>query len=68
LKYFLAKVPISFLSERIFKPLGMKDTGYNLTKVQQARVVLVHGKSAAGSLISMTSQPRMEGNTFVEWR
>jgi CubicO group peptidase (beta-lactamase class C family) len=53
-----------FLSERIFKPLGMKDTGYNLTKAQQARVVQVHGKSAAGSLISMTSQARMEGNTL----
>lgn len=53
-----------FLTDRIFKPLRMKDTGYNLTKEQQARVVKVHGPDKSGVLNNMTSQPKMEGNTL----
>ena len=34
-----------FLKSRIFKPLNMKDTGYNLTREQQARVVKLTTKS-----------------------
>jgi len=49
-----------FLEERIFTPLGMEDTGYNLTKEQQARVVRVQGENPGGGL---TTQPKMEGNT-----
>ncbi len=49
-----------FLKNRIFSPLGMKDTGYNLTKEQQARVVRVQGENPGGGL---TTQPKMEGNT-----
>lgn len=49
-----------FLEERIFTPLGMKDTGYNLTKEQQARVVRVQGENPGGGL---TTEPEMEGNT-----
>ncbi len=52
-----------FLTERIFKPLGMKDTGYNLSKEQQARVAKVYSKEADGKLILMTNQPKMAGNT-----
>ena len=53
-----------FLAERIFKPLRMKDTGYNLTKEQQARVVKVHGPDKSGVLQNTTQQPKMEGNTL----
>ena len=53
-----------FLIDRIFKPLGMNDTGYNLTKAQQQRVVQVHTKDAAGKLTNATQQPSMEGNTL----
>ncbi|MEJ0056116.1 MAG: serine hydrolase domain-containing protein [Bacteroidota bacterium] len=53
----------NFLNERIFKPLGMKDTGYNLTKTQQARVVKVHS-SSDGALRVAANQPAMEGNTI----
>ncbi len=52
-----------FLTERIFKPLGMKDTGYNLTKSQQARVAQVHEKNDQGVLVNSAKQPTMEGNT-----
>jgi CubicO group peptidase (beta-lactamase class C family) len=53
-----------FLRERIFKPLGMNDTGYNLTKAQQAKVVKVHSKVDNGALILVDEQPKMEGNTI----
>lgn len=52
-----------FLTERIFKPMGMKDTGYNLTKAQQARVVKVHQKNDQGALVVSANQPKMEGVT-----
>ncbi|CAN5331040.1 serine hydrolase domain-containing protein [soil metagenome] len=52
-----------FLNEKIFKPLGMKDTGYNLTKAQQARVVKVHS-SSDGVLTLAKNQPPMEGNVI----
>jgi len=53
-----------FLTERIFMPLRMKDTGYNLTKEQQARVVKVHAPDKSGVLQNTTQQPKMEGNTL----
>jgi CubicO group peptidase (beta-lactamase class C family) len=53
-----------FLTQRIFVPLGMKDTGYNLSKIQQARVVKVHNKSTDGVLSLTTDQPKTEGNTL----
>jgi len=53
-----------FLTDRIFKPLRMKDTGYNLTKEQQARVVKVHGMNEGGVLVNASQQPNMEGNTL----
>jgi CubicO group peptidase (beta-lactamase class C family) len=53
----------AFLRERLFKPLGMNDTGYNLTKLQQARVVKVHSKVENGPLTIPEEQPKMEGNT-----
>lgn len=49
-----------FLTDRIFKPLGMEDTGYNLTKEQQSRVVQVQGEDPGGIL---TTHPKMVGNT-----
>ncbi len=49
-----------FLQERIFGPLGMIDTGYNLNREQQRRVVQVQGEDPGGGL---TTKPKMEGNT-----
>ncbi|HSR61717.1 MAG TPA: serine hydrolase [Robiginitalea sp.] len=50
----------AFLKERIFEPLWMKDTGYNLTREQQGRVVRVQGEDPGGAL---STHPKMEGNT-----
>jgi CubicO group peptidase (beta-lactamase class C family) len=61
IEQFSGKSTKDFLSERIFIPLGMKDTGYNLTRAQQARVVKVTSKTD-GSLTTTEYQPKMEGN------
>jgi CubicO group peptidase (beta-lactamase class C family) len=53
-----------FLESKIFKPLNMKDTGYNLTKQQQARVVMVTNKNDKGNLINSEYQPPAENNTI----
>lgn len=53
-----------FLKSKIFKPLNMKDTGYNLTKQQQARVVKVTNKNDKGNLINSEYQPPMKKNTI----
>ncbi len=52
-----------FLTERIFKPLAMNDTGYNLSKEQQSRVVQVYNQTNDG-LVKNANQPKMEGNTL----
>ena len=49
-----------FLNERLFKPLGMKNTGYNLSESQAIRVVKVHGPG--GTLIP--NQPLTKGQTI----
>ena len=53
-----------FLIARIFNPLGMKDTGYNLSKAQQSRVVKLCSRNADGVLSHSAHQPQMEGNTI----
>ncbi len=57
---FAGKSTNDFLKERVFTPLGMKDTGYNLSREQQQRVVQVQGENPGGGL---TTQPKREGNT-----
>jgi len=53
-----------FLQERVFDPLEMKDTGYNLNPDQQDRVVRLHGQyDDSGLSVSQRYQPPMSGNT-----
>ena len=40
----------AFLKARIFEPLGMKNTGYNVPKDQQSKIVSLHTKGADGIL------------------
>ncbi|SDC63678.1 CubicO group peptidase, beta-lactamase class C family [Algoriphagus faecimaris] len=51
-----------FLQKRLFDPLGMKDTGYNLTEEQSKRMVALHGYSKEGDLIKMPNQTPINGN------
>lgn len=53
-----------FLQERIFGPLGMKDTGYNLPAEKHDRVVKVHNVNGEGKLINSDRQMPMSGNTL----
>lgn len=52
-----------FLKKRIFEPLNMQHTGYNVPKNEQKNVVMVHNKDKAGLLVNGNIQPKMEGNT-----
>lgn len=54
----------AYLQEKIFDPLGMKETGYNLTEDQQKRVMVVYGFNPDSSLRKMDLQPSSSGNTI----
>jgi CubicO group peptidase (beta-lactamase class C family) len=54
-----------FLQERLFKPLEMNDTGYNLAKANQNRVASVYTLKGKLSLANEKNEPYlMEGNTL----
>lgn len=53
-----------FLSERIFQPLGMKNTGYNLSESQAARVQVVYDFMPDTTLVKAANQPSPSGNTL----
>ena len=53
-----------FLEERIFKPLGMDDTGYTLDPSKNNRIVTLHHKNEAGELVPFVQrQPKGQGET-----
>lgn len=53
-----------FLQQRIFDPLGMNHTGYNIPKSEQENMVYVHNKNKAGELEYGFNQPKLEDNTI----
>jgi CubicO group peptidase (beta-lactamase class C family) len=59
---FSGKTVEVFLQERIFNPLGMNDTGYNISKKNQNKWVPVHNLSKEGILINSEQQLPVEGN------
>jgi len=52
-----------FLQTRIFEPLGMKDTGYNILKENQKRWGPVHNYNTEGKMTNSEQQLPLEGNT-----
>ncbi|MEO0527861.1 MAG: serine hydrolase domain-containing protein, partial [Bacteroidota bacterium] len=52
-----------FLEERIFEPLGMKDTGYNIELADQNRWMPVHNINEEGKLVNSKNQLPLEGTT-----
>ncbi len=53
-----------FLKNRLFDPLGMKDTGYNLSEEQAGRMVKLHTYDEDGKLIKAPRQTPTSGNTI----
>jgi len=52
-----------FLQKRIFDPLDMKDTSYNISKEKQDRWVPVHNYNKEGKMMNSEQQLPIEGNT-----
>ena len=61
---FSGKTVADFLQERIFDPLEMKDTGYNIPIEKQMRWVPVHNFDREGNLITSERQLPIMGNTI----
>lgn len=60
---FSGMTTADFLQQRLFDPLEMKDTGYNLNEEQQKRMVQVHTIDENGKLIKQENQTPTSGNT-----
>ena len=50
-----------FMRERVFEPLGMRDTGYAVPAAELARVVTVHQRDADGALVEQPNAPALGG-------
>ena len=61
---FSGQTTDEFLKKRIFEPLGMMDTGYNLKDTQLSRVATVHEFDENGVLKPKKNQPTNQGNTI----
>lgn len=60
---FSGMTTAKFLQDRLFDPLGMKDTGYNIANENQNRWVAVHNYNDEGSMVNSEQQLPVEGNT-----
>jgi CubicO group peptidase (beta-lactamase class C family) len=63
IEVFTGKTAEEFLKTRLFEPLGMKDTGYNLSDAQKSRMVQLHNFNDAGVLVKSARQTPTSGNT-----
>ena len=63
IEHFTGMSVADFLQKRIFDPLDMKDTGYNIAKENQDRWVPVHNVNEEGKLINSEQQLPKDGNT-----
>jgi len=53
-----------FLKQRLFIPLEMNDTGYNIASAKQYRGVQLHSQNKEGALINSETQIPMSDNTI----
>ncbi|MFK7812157.1 MAG: serine hydrolase domain-containing protein [Maribacter sp.] len=63
IEHFSGMNVAEFLQQRIFDPLGMKDTGYNISKENQKRWGPVHNYNKEGKMVNSEQQLPIEGNT-----
>jgi CubicO group peptidase (beta-lactamase class C family) len=52
-----------FLKTRLFEPLKMKSTGYNVPKTEQSKIVALHLKGNNGNISVAANQPPFENVT-----
>ena len=63
IEHFSGQTVDEFLKERIFDPLGMDDTGYNVHTDKMDRVVGLHQMNGEGVLESIDQWSPLQGNT-----
>ncbi len=64
----LSGIPLDkFLSERIFKPLGMKDTYFFIPKEKQSRLVNLYQQDSQGQLRLQDSVIKLNGNFYRDF-
>ena len=63
IEHFSGMSTADFLQKRIFDPLQMNDTGYNIAKSKQERWVPVHNINETGVLVNSEQQLPKDGNT-----
>ena len=64
IEHFSGMTTSEFLKLRIFDPLEMNDTGYNISKENKARWMPVHNLDKQGKLVNSDSQLPIDGNTI----
>ncbi|MBC8768986.1 beta-lactamase family protein [Arenibacter sp. BSSL-BM3] len=64
IEHFTGSTTAEFLKERIFDPLEMNDTGYNISKKNKDRWMPVHNLDKEGNLVNSAAQLPIEGNTI----
>tara|TARA_R110002050_G_scaffold298901_1_gene463110 strand:+ start:50056 stop:51378 length:1323 start_codon:yes stop_codon:yes gene_type:complete len=64
IEHFSGMTTAGFLKQRIFDPLEMEDTGYNISKENKGRWMPVHHMDKQGNLINSAAQLPTEGNTI----
>ncbi|RAI88287.1 serine hydrolase domain-containing protein [Algoriphagus yeomjeoni] len=63
IEYFSGMTTAEFLQKRLFDPLGMTDTGYNLNEEQASRMATLHTYNQEGKLVKAPRQTPTSGNT-----
>ena len=64
IEHFSGMNTLEFLQQRLFDPLEMTDTGYNLDEEQQKRMVTLYYWDQERKLVVSPQQTPMEGNTI----
>ena len=62
-EHFSGMTTADFLQERLFDPLGMEDTGYNVDEAKHDRVVTLHTYNKKGRMVLSPRQTSKTGNT-----
>jgi CubicO group peptidase (beta-lactamase class C family) len=62
-EHFSGMTTAEFLQERLFNPLGMEDTGYNVEEAKHDRVVTLYSLNKEGRIVTDRRQTPLKGNT-----